>query len=110
MKEGALGEEGALTTGRTFRAQIAVRTVSVESYGTDLEYCGRVSPSELSFSRELQFSGLDNIVRRAYHPRTHLLQLDLCFILVQAAIVSGSYVYCTCCIPPSILHTYTLRF
>jgi hypothetical protein len=57
--------------GRTFRAQIAVRSVSVESYNSVSEYCGRVSPSELSFSRALQFSGLDNIVRRAHHPRAH---------------------------------------
>ena len=41
MEEGTLGEEGALTVGRTFRAQIAVRTVSVESYNTDSKYCGR---------------------------------------------------------------------
>jgi hypothetical protein len=82
----------------------------VESYNTDSEYCGKVSPSKLSFSRALQFSGLGNIVRRVHHPRAHLLHLDLCFILVQAAIVSGSSVYCTCCIPPSILHIYTLKF
>jgi hypothetical protein len=50
------------------------------------------------------------LVRRAHHPRAHLLHLDLCFSLVQAAIVSGSSVYCTCCIPPSFLHIYTLRF
>jgi hypothetical protein len=79
----------------------------VESYNTVSEYYGRVSPSELSFSRALQFSGLGNIVRRAHHPRSHLFHLDFCFSLVQAAIVSGSSVYCTCCIPPSILHIYT---
>jgi hypothetical protein len=82
----------------------------MESYSTNLEYCGRVSPSELPVGRELRFSGLGNIVRRAHHPRVHLLQLDLCFSLVQVAIVSGSSVYCTCCIPPSILHIYTLIF
>jgi hypothetical protein len=98
-------EEGAQLAGRTCRAQIAVRTVSVESYSTDSEYCGRVSPLELSFSRALWLSGLGNIVRRA-----HLLHLDLCFSVVQVVIVSGSSVYCTCCIPPSILHIYTLRF
>jgi hypothetical protein len=53
---------------------------------------------------------LDNI----YGGRTILgrilLQLDLCCSLDQAAIVSGSSIYCTCCIPPSILHIYTLIF
>jgi hypothetical protein len=50
------------------------------------------------------------LVRRAHHPRAPLLHLDLCFSLVQAAIVSGSSVYCTYCIPrsPSFLHIYTL--
>jgi hypothetical protein len=50
------------------------------------------------------------LVRRAHHPRAHLCHLDLCFSLVQAAIVSSSSVYCTCCIPPSFLHIYTLIF
>ena len=50
------------------------------------------------------------LVRRAHHPRAHLYHLGLCFSLVQAAIVSGSSVYCTCCIPLSFLHIYTLRF
>jgi hypothetical protein len=110
LEEGALGEEGALTTRRTFRAQSAVRSVLVDSYNSVSKYHGRVSPLELSFNRALQFSGLGNIVRRAHHPRAHLLQLGLCSSLVQAAIVSGSSVYCTCCIPPSILHIYTLIF
>jgi hypothetical protein len=61
LEEGALGEEGAQTAGRTYRAQMAVRTVSVESYSTDSEYCGRVSPSDLPFSRALQFNGLGNL-------------------------------------------------
>jgi hypothetical protein len=33
----------------------------VESYNTDLEYRGRVSPSELPVGRELRFSGFDNL-------------------------------------------------
>jgi hypothetical protein len=47
---------------------------------------------------------------RAHHRRAHLLQLGLYCSLVQAAIVSGSSIYCTCCIPPSILNIYTLIF
>jgi hypothetical protein len=54
-------EEGTSSTGRTFRAQIAVRFVSVGSYSSLSEYCGRVSPSELLVGKELQFSGLDSI-------------------------------------------------
>jgi hypothetical protein len=61
LEESALAEEGALTIGRTYKAQIAVRIVLVESYSTDSEYCGRVSPSELPVCRALQFSGLGNL-------------------------------------------------
>jgi hypothetical protein len=61
LEEGALGEEGALIAGRTYSAQIAVRTVSVESYNTDSELCVRVSPSELPAARALQFSGFGNL-------------------------------------------------
>jgi hypothetical protein len=43
---------------------------------------------------------------RGHLPRAHLLHLDLCFSLDQAAIVSGSSIFCTCCIPPSILLIY----
>jgi hypothetical protein len=68
LEEGALGEEGASSAGRTFRAQIAVRSVSEGGYISVSEYCGRVSPSELPVGRELQFSGLDNI----YGGRTFL--------------------------------------
>jgi hypothetical protein len=32
-------------------------------YSSVTEYCGRVSPLELSFNRALQFSDLDNICR-----------------------------------------------
>jgi hypothetical protein len=45
-----------------------------------------------------------------HYPRAHLYHLGLFFSLVQVTIVSGSSVYCTCCIPPPILHIYTLRF
>jgi hypothetical protein len=45
-----------------------------------------------------------------HHPRALLLKLDLCCILDQAAIVSGSSIYCTFCIPLSILTIYTLIF
>jgi hypothetical protein len=68
LEEGALGEEGASSTGRNFRAHIAVRSISEGGYISVLEYCGRVSPSELLVGRELQFSGLDNI----YGGRTFL--------------------------------------
>jgi hypothetical protein len=61
LEEGAIGEEGALSAWRNFRAQIAVREVSVHSYNLVSDYCGRVSPLEFSFSRALQFNGLDNI-------------------------------------------------
>ena len=61
MEEGALGEEGALTARRTFRAHIAMRTVSMESYSTDSEYCGKVSPLELPMSRVLHFNGFGNL-------------------------------------------------
>ena len=50
------------------------------------------------------------LVRREHHPRAHILHLDLCFSLVQAANVSNSFVYFTCCIPPYFLHIYTLIF
>ena len=53
MEEGALGEEGASLAGMTFRAQIAVRSVSEGSFNSVSEYCGRVSPSELPVGREL---------------------------------------------------------
>ena len=61
MEKGALGEEGASSAERTFRAQIAVRFVSMGSYNSVSEYCGRVSPSELQVSRALQFNGLGNL-------------------------------------------------
>jgi hypothetical protein len=61
LEEGALGEEGTSSAGRTSRAQIAVRFVLEGSYFLVSEYCGRVSPSELPVGRELLFSGLDNI-------------------------------------------------
>ena len=54
-------EEGALTAERTYSAQIAVRTVSVESYNTDSEFGARVSPSELPAAKTLHFSGLGNL-------------------------------------------------
>jgi hypothetical protein len=41
-----------------------------------------------------------------HHPRVLLFHLDLYFILDQASIVSGSSVFCTCCIPSSILLIY----
>jgi hypothetical protein len=47
LEEGALGEEGASSAGRTFRAQIAVRFVSEGGYSSVSEYCGGVSSSEL---------------------------------------------------------------
>jgi hypothetical protein len=105
LEEGALGEEGASLAGRTFGAQFAVRSVLEGSYSSVSEYGGRVSPLELSFSRVLQFSGLDSI--GGGHTCFSWACIARCS-LVQAAIVSSSSVYCTCCIPPSILHIYTL--
>jgi hypothetical protein len=61
LEEGALGEEGASSTGRTFRAQIAVRYVSEGGYSSVSEYCGGVSSSELPVGFWLQFSGLVSI-------------------------------------------------
>jgi hypothetical protein len=110
LEEGTLSEEGASSTGRIFRAQIAVRYVLEGGYILVSEYCGRVSPSELPVGRELQFSGLDNIYQGRTFLEAHLLQLALCCILDQVVIVSGSYIYCTCCIPPFILPIYTLIF
>jgi hypothetical protein len=43
LEEGALGEEGASLVGRTFRAQIAVRSVSEGGYSSVSECCGGVS-------------------------------------------------------------------
>jgi hypothetical protein len=43
LKEGALGEEGASSVGRTFRAQIAVRFVSERGYSSISKYYGGVS-------------------------------------------------------------------
>ena len=42
----------------------------------------------------------------AHLPRAHLVHLDLYFILDQVAIVSGSSIFCTCCIPPSSFLIY----
>jgi hypothetical protein len=42
----------------------------------------------------------------AHHPRALLLHLDLYFSLDQATILLGSSIFCTCCIPPSILLIY----
>jgi hypothetical protein len=63
-----------------------------------------------SRSKGASFQWIGQLVRRAHHARAHLYLLDLCCSLRQAAIVSGSFVSCTCCIPPSILHIYTLIF
>jgi hypothetical protein len=54
-------EEGASSTGRTFRAEIAVRSISEGGYLSVLEYCGGVSSSELPVGFWLQFSGLVSI-------------------------------------------------
>ena len=42
----------------------------------------------------------------AHHPRVLFLLLDLYFSLDQAAIVTVSSIFCTCCIPPSIFLIY----
>jgi hypothetical protein len=47
LEEGTLGEEGASSTGRTFRAHIAVRYVSKGGYSSISECCAGVSSLEL---------------------------------------------------------------
>jgi hypothetical protein len=61
LEEGALGEEGASSAGRNFKAQIAVRSVPEGGYSSVSEYCGGVSSSELPVVIYLQFSGLVSI-------------------------------------------------
>jgi hypothetical protein len=63
-----------------------------------------------SGSKGASFQWIEQHLRRAHHAWAHLSLLDLCCSLRQAAIVSGSFVSCTCCIPPSILHIYILPF
>jgi len=43
LEEGALGEEGASSTGRNFRAPIVVRYAEEGGYSSVSEYCGGVS-------------------------------------------------------------------
>jgi hypothetical protein len=43
---------------------------------------------------------------RAHHARARFLGLDLYFSLRQVVIVTGSSIFCTCCIPPFILLIY----
>jgi hypothetical protein len=57
-----------------------------------------------SGSKGASFQWIELYLRRAHHAWAHLSLLDLCCSLRQAAIVSGSFVSCTCCIPPSIFH------
>jgi hypothetical protein len=83
-----------------------VRSVSEGGYTSVSEYCGGVSCSELPVGIWLHFSGLGIISGGAHHPRALLLSLDLYFSLDQVAIVSGSSIFCTYCITPSILLIY----
>jgi hypothetical protein len=101
--------------GRTAsREDLQCSDCSEDSFSGELQHRFRVWCKGFSIrasswqSASVQWSW--QLVRRVHHPRVHLYHLDLCFSLVQAAIVSGSSVYCTCCIPPSILHIYTLIF
>jgi hypothetical protein len=63
-----------------------------------------------SWSKGASFQWIEQYLRRVHHAWAHLSLLDLCCNLRQAAIVSCSFVSCTCCIPPSILHIYILPF
>jgi hypothetical protein len=63
-----------------------------------------------SGSKGASFQWIEQHLRRAHHAWVHLSLLDLCCSLRQATIVSGSFISCTCCIPPSILHLYILPF
>jgi hypothetical protein len=56
------------------------------------------------------FQWIELYLRRAHHAWVHISLLDLCCSLIQDAIVSGSFVSCSFCIPPSILHIYILPF
>jgi hypothetical protein len=61
LEEGTLEEEGTLIARWTCCGQIALRTVSAESYNIDSELCARVSPSELPTARVLHFSRFGNL-------------------------------------------------
>jgi hypothetical protein len=63
-----------------------------------------------SGSKGTSFQWIELYLRRAHHAWAHLSLLDLCCSLRQTAIVSGSFVSCTCWIPPSIFHIYILPF
>jgi hypothetical protein len=103
--EGALACEGASVVGRTSSHQIAVRSVAEGGHPTELHSYGGVFRSELTVCFWSSFSGFASL----YVGCTflgHLEVLDLCFSLDLAAIVSGSFIFCTCCIPPSSFLIY----
>ena len=98
--EGALVEEGASAVGTSYTYHIAVGSVSEGGQTPVLDYSGGVFHSELTVCICRSFGGFESIYE-AHLPRAHLVYLDLYFSLDQAAIVSGSSIFCTYCIPPS---------
>jgi hypothetical protein len=93
----------------TSREDLQISYCSEDSFSGEIQQRFKVLWESFSISASIWQSTLLKwswkLVRRA-----HLHHSDLCFILIQVSIVSGSYVYCTFCIPPSFLHMHTLIF
>jgi hypothetical protein len=103
--EGALVEEGASVVGRTSTHQIAVGSVAEGGHTQSF-----IPVEGFSILSSQLASGAVSVVLRAFMgghlPRAHLVLLDLYSSLDQAAIVSGSSIFCICCIPPSTFLIY----
>jgi hypothetical protein len=82
-----------------------VISVAEGGHPTKIHSCGGVFRSELTVRFWSSFSGFASL----YVGHT-FLDLDLYINSDQVSIVSGSIIYCTCCIPPYSFLIYTYIF